>query len=76
MLKYINVPVFLLTLFIGLFCVYIIGPEIKTVYIYPSPEFIDSIILQDKSNNCFNYVSSEIKCPSNDNELSVIPIQA
>jgi hypothetical protein len=75
MLKYINVPVFLLTLFIGLFCVYIIGPEIKTVYIYPSPEFIDSIILQDKSKNCFSYVSTETKCPANEKELSVIPVQ-
>ena len=32
---YISLPIFIISLAVGLFFVYIMGPEMKTVYIYP-----------------------------------------
>ena len=60
---------------IGLFFVYVYGPEMKTIYIYPSPENIDKIIFKDKADNCFRYEANEIKCPKDNSILSKIPLQ-
>jgi len=60
---------------IGLFFVYIYGPEMKTIYIYPSPENIDKVIFKDKAENCFRYEANEVECPKNESILSKIPLQ-
>jgi hypothetical protein len=60
---------------IGLFFVYIYGPEMKTIYIYPSPENIDKVIFKDKAENCFSFQANEIECPKNESILSKIPLQ-
>jgi hypothetical protein len=61
--EYLSFPIFLISFAVGLFFVYIYGPEMKTIYIYPSPENIDKVIFKDKADNCFKFESSEIKCP-------------
>jgi hypothetical protein len=73
--KYISLPAFLISLAIGLFFVYIFGPEQKTVYIYPSPENVEKILFQDKGENCFKLDAKQVKCPQDDNEIVKIPIQ-
>jgi hypothetical protein len=60
---------------IGLFFVYIYGPEMKTIYIYPSPENIDKVIFKDKADNCFSFQANEVECPKNESILSKIPLQ-
>ena len=74
-MKYISIPIFLISLMVGLFFVYILGPDIKTVYIYPSPETMDKVLIKDKSDNCFRFNQVEIKCPSDAGSISHIPIQ-
>jgi hypothetical protein len=73
--NYISVPVFLISLAIGLFFVYILGPETKTVFIYPSPENIDKILFKDKADNCFQLHQEEVKCPLDSSLLAKVPIQ-
>jgi hypothetical protein len=74
-LEYISFRVFMVSFAIGLFFVYVYGPEMKTIYIYPSPENIDKIIFKDKADNCFRYEANEVECPKNNSILSKIPLQ-
>jgi hypothetical protein len=74
-LQYISFPIFIISFAIGLFFVYIYGPEMKTIYIYPSPENIDKVIFKDKADNCFQYEANEIECPKNESLLAKIPLQ-
>jgi hypothetical protein len=73
--NYISVPVFIISLAIGLFFVYVLGPETKVVYIYPSPENVDKILFKDKADNCFSLKQEEIECPSDLSLLQKVPIQ-
>ena len=75
-LDYISLPIFLASFIIGLLFVYLIGPEIKTIYVYPSPENVDKILFKDKANNCFNFEEESVECPKDENLISKIPIQA
>jgi hypothetical protein len=74
-LRYIYIPIFLLSFAVGLFFVYILGPEMKTIYIYPSPENVDKIIFKDKADNCFYFKEDIVKCPKDNSLISKIPIQ-
>jgi hypothetical protein len=75
MLKYISLPIFLVSLTIGLFFVYILGPDMKTIYVYPTPENAGKIQYKDNANNCFLFASTQVKCPTDGTEIKTLPIQ-
>lgn len=75
-LNYISLPIFLVSFAIGLLFIYLMGPEMKTIYIYPSPENVDKILFKDKADNCFNFQEEIVECPKDENLISKIPIQA
>ena len=54
-MKYISVPVFIISLTIGLFMVYITNPNKEVVYVYPTPDNVENIIYKDKSSTCWKY---------------------
>lgn len=74
-LNYISLPVFLVSFAIGIFFIYILGPEMKTIYIYPTPENVDKVLFKDKADNCFYLKPEEVKCPKDESLISDIPIQ-
>jgi len=75
-LHYISIPTFLISFAIGIFFIYILGLEMKTILIYPTPENVDKILFKDKADNCFYFDQIEAECPKDFSLLSYIPIQA
>jgi len=74
-IKYINVPVFILSLLFGLFAVYIFGEDKKKILVYPTHENAHVLQYKDKAGNCFSIKENNILCPKDD-EISEIPVQA
>jgi hypothetical protein len=60
--KYISLPIFLVSFAIGLFGIYIVGPEFKTIYIYPNPDNYEKYLFKDNSNQCFQIKPVETEC--------------
>lgn len=74
-LNYISLPAFLISFAVGLFFTYVLGPEIKTVYVYPTPENVDKVLFKDKADNCFSFQEEYMDCPANESLISSTPIQ-
>ena len=74
-LNYISLHIFLISFAVGIFFIYILGPEMKTIMVYPTPENVDKILFKDKADNCFSFEESEVECPSDESLISQIPIQ-
>ena len=72
---YINLPIFLISFAIGLFFVYVIGPEKKTVFVYPTPENYTKIQYKDNVGQCFQYKTESVDCPINPFSIHTIPAQ-
>jgi hypothetical protein len=73
--KFIDSRFFLLALVIGLFAVYISMPDMRTIYVYPTPENVAVLQYKDKTGTCFSFSQEEVTCPTDPNELSKIPPQ-
>jgi len=76
LLNYISIPIFLASFAIGLFFVYVLGPEMKKIYIYPSPESVGKFLFKDKADNCFHFEEEFVECPKDESNISTIPIQS
>lgn len=74
-MKFISFRIFLFCFILGLFFSYILGPESKIVYIYPSLSNSSKILFKDKSGQCFRFKSKKIECPSDATKIKQIPIQ-
>lgn len=75
LLKYINIPVFIISLALGIFCVYITTSNDRRILVYPTHENAHLLQYRDKANNCFAVTEKEVKCPTNPNQISKIPPQ-
>jgi len=60
--KYISLPIFLISFAVGLFFIYVIGPEMKTIYIYPNPDNYNKYLYKDTANQCFEIKPVETSC--------------
>ena len=73
--KYVSLPVFIVSFSIGLFFVYVLGPEIKTIHVYPSPQNYMKTQYKDVSNQCFQFKPVETDCPLNPFSVKTVPVQ-
>jgi hypothetical protein len=74
--KYINIPVFLISLAFGLFAVYITMPDTRKIYVYPTPENVALLQYKDKTDTCFSFKQTDVTCPKNENDISKVPAQS
>jgi hypothetical protein len=74
-LKYVNIPVFVLSFAFGMFAVYVTMPDTKKIIVYPSPDNVDVFQYKDKAENCFQFKQTSISCPTNSKDISKIPAQ-
>ena len=75
MLEYISLPVFIISLAIGLFFVYILGPDVKVIHLFPTPENSEGIQYKDNTDNCYVYKSEEVECPKDSSKIASVPIE-
>ena len=73
--KFINMYVFLISLAVGLFFVYIFDAENKKIMVYPTQENAEMLQYRDKAGNCFSVKQEHLVCPANKSEISQIPMQ-
>ena len=68
-MKFINLPVFIISFAIGLFFVYISSPDTKTVVVFPTPDNEEKVQYVDKTQSCYKYASSEVACPTDNSAI-------
>lgn len=74
--KYVNIPVFIISLAFGIFAVYITMPDTRKIYVFPTPENVSLLQYRDKTNTCFSIKEQQVNCPTNSSDISVIPPQS
>ena len=74
-MKFINIPIFIISLAVGLFFVYITNPDPKVIVVYPTPNNIDKIQYVDKADNCFSYEKQKVTCPKDKSQIKEVPVQ-
>lgn len=73
--KFIDIKVFLISLAFGLLFVYLYQPNKTVVYVYPTPDNIDTMYFKDKADNCFKFEKDEVSCDENKEKIKDIPLQ-
>ena len=42
---------------------------------YPTPENVNKLQFKDKTNNCYHFKATEVKCPTDTSQIHTIPLQ-
>jgi hypothetical protein len=59
----INLFIFALSLFVGLFLVYITSPKPRIILKYPNLKNVNNLNFVDENNNCVKFSAKEVDCP-------------
>jgi len=73
LLKKLNPYAFIIALALGIMYSYLVQPSPTIIIKYPTPE--NSPVYKDSAGLCYKYNSSNVSCPTNDSDISKIPIQ-
>ena len=68
-MKLISVPIFIVSLCVGILMVYITAPKQDIVFVYPTPDNISKVQYKDNSDTCYEYKQNEIECPSDTSNI-------
>jgi hypothetical protein len=74
--NFINIPVFIVSLAIGMYGVYITNnSEKRKIMVYPTPDNIEQIQYRDSANNCFKFKQTQVNCPIDSKDISKLKAQ-
>lgn len=73
--SYINIRVFLVSFAVGIFVMYVLMPDLRKIYVYPTPDNVDILLYRDNTGNCFRFDQQQVPCPMNKSLISYIPVQ-
>jgi hypothetical protein len=73
--NHISLPIFIISLSVGLFYVYISVPKPKVIYVYPTPDNIRNFQFKDHADNCFSFNAKEVSCANAKGPVKKIPVQ-
>lgn len=74
-LKFINIPIFIISLLFGFFVVKVMTDPKRTIIVYPTPDNKNQLQYKDRSGACFAFKETEVKCPTDENKIYQIPVQ-
>lgn len=75
MFEYIDPFVFFISLGVGIFLTYLVSPNPKIIYKYPTPSNAGKITYVDDAGVCYKYKSTKVNCPSDKSQVKSIDIQ-
>jgi len=70
----LNIPIFIFAFCLGMLYVYLVTPTPSVVIKYPTPFNSGKITYVDNADNCFQFSSEEIECPSDKSKIKPQPI--
>jgi len=73
--KYVNVPIFLTSLAVGIFFVYIYEEDKRKIFVYPKPDNYEHIQYKDRTGTCFSIKQEKTQCPADVKSIFNIPAQ-
>lgn len=68
--EYFDAYYFLISLFIGILCVYLFSIQPQVIMKYPTPNNLDTIY-KDKNDVCYKYNSKEVKCSIGTKDIEI-----
>ncbi len=72
--KVISIPIFILSLCLGVFFVYLTIPNPEVILVYPNPDNADKLQFKDDAGVCHKFIPREVKCPSDKSKIRTYPI--
>lgn len=72
MFEYIDPFTFLVSLGVGIFFSYIVSPQPKVIYKYPTPANSGKVTYVDDAGVCYKYKSTQVDCPSDTTKVKTI----
>lgn len=73
--KLVSWPVFIISLSLGIFFVYITNAPKDIIYVYPTPENANKVQYKDRTGKCFNYEAVKTKCPKDRSKIESYRVQ-
>lgn len=76
LLKFINIPIFAISLCVGILVVYIMSKsQMRKVYVFPTPDNDGLVQYKDSTDTCFHVKQTLTKCPADKSKITKLPVQ-
>ena len=69
-----NVATFFIGIAIGMLYLYFVETEKKKEIVFPTPFNSEKVTYHDEANNCFQFVATKVKCPTDKTKIKEQPI--